>query len=54
MKFILGFLVGGLSYAFMAAPPPPAQREKVCVLESGDSIWNRKKEIIPCPARAKE
>ena len=30
MKFILGFLVGGLSYAFMAADPPLVHKQVLC------------------------
>jgi|JI10StandDraft_1071094.scaffolds.fasta_scaffold1035196_2 hypothetical protein len=30
MKFILGFLVGGLSYAFMAADPPIVHKQVPC------------------------
>ena len=45
--FIIGFMLGmGLTIGVIEIKTTP--KDAVCTLESGDSIWTRKKQEVPC------
>lgn len=45
--FIIGFMLG-MGMAIGVIEIKTAPKEPVCTLESGDSIWTRKKQEVPC------